>query len=735
MERNEERRDEHEKRVPIRAAVELAESQDDAFEADAVNLSRGGMSLRSQCLPDVGTRLWCRFEHPPSGSVIEAEGEVVWAQLEGAASGEIGLAFTNLDPQTELLIEQIIALHGSVTANGDALDIAERERAGAALDADGPPADQVGDDAGHDSLEQPILPPAARARVANLSLEGISEPLSAQLAELSPDHAVFEQVMPLLQLGRAVSADAPELLGRRGAIAGVELRMMGHVPTLAVIVEFGDGQPRSYGEASLSSTDVPAVPGGDDALAHDTEPDLEAPQVQMPREQALPAAQGVTAAEFSKSPIAAKPRQLALDVAPAPAAPRVARVEPARVEPARIEPARAEPEGAQDEPMAPALADEPRPSASLHKPGATTARPSRLDETKVLELADPDDDARDDASAESLEDPFAPAAPAWRPFVLAGLRGLRALARALQALGVRAARLLGASGVAALPRIRLLLLRARALAKQAGAAISPKLGAARRLAAAQLGKKRRRTTAGGHAVAARDSGGDTAGLLRTLGLGALVTVIAGLGVYAMLPTAAPELELHRAIEAPQGEAGISGEQASAVEAPLAQAEQELPMPSAAVVPEGSAFAVDVRDKSRSKGAAAGASPASTAPAKATPAPQPAAASAPSKPAPRAMRFGAASAPSHAQTFTLRMSKPITAVNGSADSGGFTVSIMGSLSLDRAGPISAAHRGVARAMVLNKGDHAELTIRFADGKRPAYQVRGDGTTLYVVIEDV
>jgi hypothetical protein len=100
-----------------------------------------------------------------------------------------------------------------------------------------------------------------------------------------------------------------------------------------------------------------------------------------------------------------------------------------------------------------------------------------------------------------------------------------------------------------------------------------------------------------------------------------------------------------------------------------------------------------------------------------------------------MRFGAANPPVRAQRFTLRMSKPIQALEGVADSGGFTVTVRGTLSLDRAGPISASHSGVARAMVLNKGDHAELTIRFADGKRPAYQLRAEGTTLYLVIEDV
>ena len=38
------------------------------------------------------------------------------------------------------------------------------------------------------------------------------------------------------------------------------------------------------------------------------------------------------------------------------------------------------------------------------------------------------------------------------------------------------------------------------------------------------------------------------------------------------------------------------------------------------------------------------------------------------------------------------------------------------------------------MVINKGDRAELSIRFADGKRPAFQVSAEGTTLYVLIQD-
>jgi hypothetical protein len=713
MERNQERRDEHEKRVPIRAAVELAESNDDAFEADAVNLSRGGMSLRSQCLPDVGARLWCRFEHPPSGSVIEAEGEVVWAQLEGEASGEIGLAFTNLDSKTELLIEQIIAEHGSPTAAGAVIDAGERDRAAAQLDAEAERA-QTRNSENRPAVTREATPPLMpSARVANLSLEGISEPLSARVAELAQGYAVFEQVLPLLKLGRSVSADVVELQGRRGAIAGVELRMVGHVPTLAVIVEFEDGERAAmpvandgYGEASFSSTDVPAI---DESLAHDTEPDLDAPanEPSQPGGVVAPSAQRVTAAEFSASPVVSKPKQLALDVA-------------------------------LDEPMPRALASstgaqaaQPAPSARGELEAAKPVRPinHRLDATQVVALDTSADGDADDAPY-SDRDPFAPEPPAWKPLALAAMRALYALGGLLKMAGAKTATLLGATGVAALPRVRMLLVKGRAVARQGSILIAPKLGAARRMAAAQLGKKRRRTTAGGQAVA-RESN-DSGSLVRTIGLGLLVTAIAGLGVYAVLPTAEPELELHRAVAPSQGEAGLSGEappEEPAAAIDLAQpAEAPLPMPNAATVPAGSAFAVDVREQQPRAKAAVPAAPKA---AQAAPQVAPAA----PKPASRAMRFGASNAPSKAQTFALRMSKPIQSINGLADAGGFTIIVNGSLSLDRAGPISASHRGVARAMVLNKGDRAELTIRFADGKRPTYQVRADGQTLYVVIEDV
>ncbi len=103
------------------------------------------------------------------------------------------------------------------------------------------------------------------------------------------------------------------------------------------------------------------------------------------------------------------------------------------------------------------------------------------------------------------------------------------------------------------------------------------------------------------------------------------------------------------------------------------------------------------------------------------------------PAPRAggTTFGDGAVP-HARRFVLRMSHPVTHLRGVADVNGFSVAIAGSLSLDRAGPIAASLASVDKAMILNRGDHAELTVHFADGHRPAYRVTAKGAAVEVLI---
>jgi len=79
-----------------------------------------------------------------------------------------------------------------------------------------------------------------------------------------------------------------------------------------------------------------------------------------------------------------------------------------------------------------------------------------------------------------------------------------------------------------------------------------------------------------------------------------------------------------------------------------------------------------------------------------------------------------------------MSLPIQGVTGERIANGFRVTVPESLALDRAGPIAASHPDVDRAMILNRGDHAELTIRFVEGRSPAYRVSARGATLELTI---
>jgi hypothetical protein len=100
--------------------------------------------------------------------------------------------------------------------------------------------------------------------------------------------------------------------------------------------------------------------------------------------------------------------------------------------------------------------------------------------------------------------------------------------------------------------------------------------------------------------------------------------------------------------------------------------------------------------------------------------------------PATLAFGEADVP-NGRTFSLRMSGPVESVEGERREDGFTVRVPGRLALDRASPIATSHRAVARAMILNRGDYAELTVDFLPGLRPKYQVVGKDAAIEVTLE--
>jgi len=85
-----------------------------------------------------------------------------------------------------------------------------------------------------------------------------------------------------------------------------------------------------------------------------------------------------------------------------------------------------------------------------------------------------------------------------------------------------------------------------------------------------------------------------------------------------------------------------------------------------------------------------------------------------------------------EKYVLRMSNSVTEIHGIVEEDGFSVTIPGSLSLSRAGPIASAHPDIESASILNRGDYSELTLRFVSGRRPAYRVEARGPAIEITI---
>jgi hypothetical protein len=241
---------------------------------------------------------------------------------------------------------------------------------------------------------------------------------------------------------------------------------------------------------------------------------------------------------------------------------------------------------------------------------------------------------------------------------------------------------------------------------------------------------------------------ESRGTLRALVLGLLSIVAVGLFAYALAPAAREDLLLHRRLQPAAVAASADANQSSALLGAAASmpGSQAAPMPTTANA--SAKLATLATPPTASASVAATATPAKLAPpaaatpvrASVVPAGSPyavdvRAGKAPAPPAAGTLAAGSAyglrQIP-NAKRFVLRMSSPITAVQGSSDAHGFSVVIPGSLALERAAPIAAGSPLIARAMIINRGDRSELSVRFADGKNPAYRVSGQGAALEVLI---
>lgn len=686
METTLDRREERSRRVSMRVAVELGlDDYEERFEADAVNLGAGGLSIRSSCLPDVGTRLRCRFDSSPGGTPIATDAEVVWARLDAGSGGEFGLRFVDMEDSHRGLIEEMLAECAAHSVAG----------ANAPIDDD-----------------------------ATLELGAAGTAIQARVARRGRRSARFEQRLDLLSLGRSLLAREQGHRGRQGSISGISLRLEEGTPVLSVNVDF-EGE-LSFGEFQWSTADLDAILDGSAAgmdgmdgmdaatgnASHDTIPDLETPGALAEADVASAddhKMKRVTVTEFE----AVLPRLVSAPASPDDVldAPSVAGTLDAMDLVDRQsypdELAAYAADDVDDGAGGPVLSITATGESS---PGEHQAQSDALQ--RPLEDQDWDavrDDARDEVHTVATPPAVTQvqqAAVAKGPAVAVKRPG----AAAMDSIWVQRALSVVAMAARGTERLRAVVLPV--VMKWLATAASVSTGFAQRqlstvgyMARSRMhAKPRRRTTAG---PPPRTSAKKTSGLPRTVVLATMGAGVVALGVYALAPTPAADVQpLHRSIDATAAAPEL------AADAPLLSAgskastgSAEVPKPAS--VPEASPYAVDVKDPA-SASASASASAASV----------------------EGPMFGDAAA--EGRRFALRMTAPIKNLRGVPDAGGFTVHVPGALSLDRAGPIAASHRAVRSSMILNKGDHAELTIRFAPDATPTYRVRGAGTELEIII---
>ena len=185
-------------RIPFDALVEVGGQLGPSFEAQAINLSEEGMSLRTAYLPEVGQPIMCRFD-TGNGMGVVAAGEVLWKDDMGNG-GEFGIRFTNLDGQSTVALQRVLGME-----NGQ-------------------------------------LAPAPGRKV-RLHIEGLASPMRARIREQMTNGVTAYSDLGFLQMGRPLELEDASSGARRPALIDrVEVAVddSSRIPQLVVSLRYDD---------------------------------------------------------------------------------------------------------------------------------------------------------------------------------------------------------------------------------------------------------------------------------------------------------------------------------------------------------------------------------------------------------------------------------------------------------------------------------------------------------------
>lgn len=226
-------------RVPFDALVEVGGTTGDAFEAQAVDISREGMHLRTAYLPDLGQPISCRFEI--GKNTVVSEGMVIWKH-DAEQGGEFGIQFTNLDPESKEILGRVLAESGG-------------RMAGTKI---------------------------------RLHIDGLGSPMRARVKDTHGARVTAFSELGFLQVGKELELeDAASGQKRPAQIRNVEVELdpQSHVPQLVVSMKYADQEDSAEDLGSdmpKESTPEPSVIGGEHEARAASTPDLEAESMKSP---------------------------------------------------------------------------------------------------------------------------------------------------------------------------------------------------------------------------------------------------------------------------------------------------------------------------------------------------------------------------------------------------------------------------------------------------------------------
>lgn len=204
-------------RVHFEALVAVGEAEGDGgFDAESVDVSREGMRLRAEHLPNVGDKLLCRFDGGAGEIVVEAE--VSWRSPE-ARGGEFGLKFLDVTPEDAEALAAMCASLGLDEGEGDEADVK-----------------------------------VARGARVRLHIEGLGSPMKARVRESGGRDVEVGSNLEFLKVGRPLELEDAEAGKRTEAFIDsvkVEVDPETRVPQLVVSLRY-DKEPLPKTERSTA---------------------------------------------------------------------------------------------------------------------------------------------------------------------------------------------------------------------------------------------------------------------------------------------------------------------------------------------------------------------------------------------------------------------------------------------------------------------------------------------------